>query len=149
MAAPKQTDPQFKLRMPQALKNDLDRAVEASGRTLNAEIVWRLEASFSTWPRVSVDEWIMERVNAASPALRVGAEAQINTLVEGFLDKQFPDPLSDANGVLNQFSRLLWRAPEQLRPGLRQEMEKLVRSVLDAEDATHLTQETDANGADQ
>lgn len=46
MAAPKQTDPQFKLRMPQGLKDDLEKAVENSGRTLNAEIVWRLEHTF-------------------------------------------------------------------------------------------------------
>lgn len=46
MAAPKQTDPQFKLRMPQSLKDALDRTVGDSGRTLNAEIVWRLERSF-------------------------------------------------------------------------------------------------------
>lgn len=46
MPAPKQTDPQFKLRMPKALKDDLDAAVLQSGRSLNAEIVYRLEKSF-------------------------------------------------------------------------------------------------------
>ena len=56
MAAPKQTDPQFKLRMPQSLKDDLEAAVESSGRTLNAEIIWRLEQSFAVVEAGMTDE---------------------------------------------------------------------------------------------
>lgn len=47
MATPKQTDPQFKLRMPKYLKDLIDRAAEENNRSINAEIVERLEASFS------------------------------------------------------------------------------------------------------
>jgi hypothetical protein len=41
-------DPQFKLRMPIELRLQLDQAALASGRSLNAELVTRLEASFLT-----------------------------------------------------------------------------------------------------
>lgn len=42
----KQTDPQFKLRLPAALKERLDVAAAEGGCTLTAEIVSRLEATF-------------------------------------------------------------------------------------------------------
>lgn len=39
-------DPQFKLRMPLELRLKADLAAKAAGRSLNAELVGRLEASF-------------------------------------------------------------------------------------------------------
>lgn len=47
MATPKQTDPQYKLRMPAGLKERIELAAQANNRSMNAEIVSRLEASFS------------------------------------------------------------------------------------------------------
>ena len=38
--------PQFKLRMPANLRDQADQAARAAGRSLNAELVARLEASF-------------------------------------------------------------------------------------------------------
>lgn len=39
-------DPQFKLRMPISLRDQAEQSARASGRSLNAELVARLEASF-------------------------------------------------------------------------------------------------------
>lgn len=39
-------DPQFKLRMPVALRDQAEQSARASGRSLNAELVARLEASY-------------------------------------------------------------------------------------------------------
>lgn len=39
-------DPQFKLRMPISLREQAELSARASGRSLNAELVARLEASF-------------------------------------------------------------------------------------------------------
>ena len=41
------TDPQFKLRVPQALRLQIEQAAHASRRSMNAEMVVRLEASFA------------------------------------------------------------------------------------------------------
>ena len=46
MAAPKQTDPQFKLRMTPEIKERIEKAADQSGRSMNAEILARLETSF-------------------------------------------------------------------------------------------------------
>ncbi|HFH4378482.1 TPA: Arc family DNA-binding protein [Pseudomonas aeruginosa] len=39
-------DPQFKLRMPQELRIQAEQAAKAAGRSLNAELVARIESSF-------------------------------------------------------------------------------------------------------
>lgn len=44
--ATKQTDPQYKLRLPAELKERIERAALENKRSMNAEIVARLEASF-------------------------------------------------------------------------------------------------------
>lgn len=46
MATPKQTDPQFKLRLTPGLKIRIERAAEENNRSMNAEIIARLEESF-------------------------------------------------------------------------------------------------------
>jgi predicted transcriptional regulator len=37
------------VRLPDDLRRRLDEAVKESGRSLNAEIVWRLRRSFDGW----------------------------------------------------------------------------------------------------
>ncbi|WP_151892206.1 Arc family DNA-binding protein, partial [Pseudomonas aeruginosa] len=39
-------DPQFKLRMPFELRLQAEQAAKAAGRSLNAELVTRIESSF-------------------------------------------------------------------------------------------------------
>lgn len=41
------TDPQFKLRVPAALRMQIEQAAQATRRSMNAEMVVRLEASFA------------------------------------------------------------------------------------------------------
>jgi|EndMetStandDraft_2_1072991.scaffolds.fasta_scaffold17281_6 hypothetical protein len=48
MRTPKQTDPQFKLRLTPELDQAIEEAAAVSGRTKNAEILARLEETFST-----------------------------------------------------------------------------------------------------
>jgi len=51
------TDPQFKLRMPPALRAQVEQAAKQANRSLNAEIVTRLQASFpQVKPEVSANE---------------------------------------------------------------------------------------------
>lgn len=47
MSIPKQSDPQFKIRLPQSLKDEIEAHAKENGRSLNAEILTRLNNSFS------------------------------------------------------------------------------------------------------
>ncbi|MBJ2139258.1 Arc-like DNA binding dprotein [Delftia sp. 60] len=42
----KQTDPQYKLRLPQELKDLVEEAAKRTGRSMNAEVVARLQTTF-------------------------------------------------------------------------------------------------------
>jgi hypothetical protein len=42
----KRTDPQFKLRLPQQLKQKVEKSADKASRTLSNEIIFRLEWSF-------------------------------------------------------------------------------------------------------
>jgi len=44
----KQTDPQYKLRIPADLKKKISEVADANGRSMNAEIVARLECSLAS-----------------------------------------------------------------------------------------------------
>lgn len=46
MAQPKQTDPQFKLRLTYELKSRIEAAAYANNRSMNAEIVSALETAY-------------------------------------------------------------------------------------------------------
>ena len=48
----KQTDPHFKMRLSPELKEQISVAAKAAGRSMNAEIVQRLDESFQKTERV-------------------------------------------------------------------------------------------------
>lgn len=61
MATPKQTDPQFKLRLTPELKDAIERAASDNNRSMNAEIVSRLLITLEKEdPYKKVEEFIDE-----------------------------------------------------------------------------------------
>lgn len=70
-------DPQMKLRLPPELKARVEEAARAAGRSINAEIVQRLQASFVPRPHAPVDaetlagllEEFIDWVRAGRPGL--------------------------------------------------------------------------------
>lgn len=60
------TDPQVNFRMPQALRDDLERSSRLNNRTLSAEIVARLQQSFNIQPS---DEALKARLEAAEKTI--------------------------------------------------------------------------------
>ncbi|MEI5680478.1 MULTISPECIES: Arc family DNA-binding protein [unclassified Mesorhizobium] len=72
MATPKQTDPQFKLRFTPELRDQIDAAATANNRSMNAEIVARLE----DYPRITLLEIAVARADQVKRELT----AEIDTL---------------------------------------------------------------------
>lgn len=71
------TDPQVNFRMPQALRDDLERASVLNNRTLSAEIVARLQNTFEAQ---SGDSALRLQVEENTAALR-----RLEALMEGLL----------------------------------------------------------------
>jgi hypothetical protein len=65
MAAPKQTDPQFKLRMTPEIKKRIEKSAAENNRSMNAEILARLEHSFDSSRAFEPNKSIAERLALA------------------------------------------------------------------------------------
>ena len=78
------TDPQFNLRVPAELKLQVEEAAKLSGRSINAEAVYRLEQSFKNINKslddLSADEliyFIFNKLNSRGLHLTVEEVARI------------------------------------------------------------------------
>ncbi|QZA80849.1 Arc family DNA-binding protein [Deefgea piscis] len=70
-------DPQFKLRVPAELREDIEVAAKANNRSMNAEIVARLQSTFNSEAKVSNLD-LSQIIDAVRDVVRV----EINTLNE-------------------------------------------------------------------
>ncbi|MCB6184293.1 Arc family DNA-binding protein [Leeia sp. TBRC 13508] len=57
-------DPQFKLRVPQGLRDAIEKSAKLNKRSMNAEIIARVEQSFSTKQATGLDGDIHELMAA-------------------------------------------------------------------------------------
>lgn len=62
-------DPQLRIRLPVELKEKIEEVAKANGRSINAEIVQRLDASF-------LNEISEDRVISAAEALQIASNAK-------------------------------------------------------------------------
>jgi hypothetical protein len=60
MATPRQTDPQFKLRLTPELKQGIEKSAAANNRSMNAEILARLSRSFWVEDRLETQKMLHE-----------------------------------------------------------------------------------------
>lgn len=116
-------DPQFKLRMPAELRTQAEQAAKAAGRSLNAELVARVEASFLTtstsealipakrarelalMARAGIPDEIRRRaIDAIARAVRLGHSEAIASLSDLNLDVGIPDSELDSlfENVVNE-----------------------------------------------
>lgn len=82
------TDPQFNLRLHQSLKDKIDNAAQSNNRSINSEIVARLEKSFTEQEAVSLADLQkeMRRLSTESREMRmlyIEAITGKNKLLEG------------------------------------------------------------------
>ncbi|NKE47029.1 Arc family DNA-binding protein [Roseomonas frigidaquae] len=79
-------DPEIRFRAPPALKEELEAAAKANGRSLNAEVVGRLQMSFSATRRERLQAQLqaqMERAQLQAEAERALLQAQIEAEAGG------------------------------------------------------------------
>ncbi|WP_415926729.1 Arc family DNA-binding protein [Devosia rhizosphaerae] len=94
MAAPKQTDPQFKLRLTPELKENIEAEAAKNNRSMNAEILHRLELSFD-WPVISTA--LRNALEESADANRQSIQQEILARLEftQHWDSDFFNPASD------------------------------------------------------
>ncbi|HCA6661172.1 Arc family DNA-binding protein [Pseudomonas aeruginosa] len=119
-------DPQFKLRMTPELRAQAEQAAKSSGRSLNAELVTRLESTFvaqspsksllpaararelALMSREGIPQEIRHRaIEAISRAVRLGHSEAFASLSDLHLDSGIPEKELDGlvRGVLDELER--------------------------------------------
>lgn len=66
-------DPQFKLRLPEKLKAQIELSAKNNHRSLNAEVVARLERSFDSEPEYHMAQRLLERLDALEQPMHQSA----------------------------------------------------------------------------
>lgn len=102
MVTPKQTDPQFKLRLSRELKSRIDAAAHTNNRSLNAEIVARLEGSLERDAQgqitLKLPSDLLDRIDHASN--HEGLDNQ--TMIENALQAAFPPPTLSLGEIIDR-----------------------------------------------
>lgn len=136
MATPKQTDPQFKLRFTPELRDAIDAAAKVNNRSMNAEIVARLEESGDVEGYQELAELFLETMkeNAARARREVEEYRQMSTtirlmrhIIERFRalsGEGIPDDLQDLLRILNPTSKAIEDNPYALMAELSDSMER-------------------------
>lgn len=99
--------PPFGLRMQPDLKAKIEAASEASGRSMNAEIVARLENSFSSWPNVTLPPDLARRGLNASYDQRVSFINKLNAAAVELARHEFPFGSTNATAIIQYYQRIL------------------------------------------
>lgn len=95
MAPPKQTDPQFKLRLPPELKERIEDAAEKNNRSMNAEIIARLDAFDDLDKLLKNFELAKERILAAQ-RIEASLQKQVEILNDAWkIETAHADKLMD------------------------------------------------------
>ena len=90
------TDAQMKIRLPDSLKSQIEKAAQVGGRSLNAEIIRRLEESFKN---IAIDPVEYAHMKIYQPDFLM---EKIDTLVKESVDKRIREELNKA-GVKSLF----------------------------------------------
>ncbi len=116
---------QYQLRFPPGLRDDLKWAADINGRSLNAEIIARLEASQKLWPRINLPAELFERVRKTSAEKRADLEREINKLAAQAVDRALPTAGALHRDLVHNFHKLVETAPKDQQAGLRAEFSDL------------------------
>ncbi|CAB3784224.1 Arc family DNA-binding protein [Pararobbsia alpina] len=126
------SDPQVNIRMPQELKGRLDAASEGARRSLNLEIVRRLEDSFSESSAHKQTEAALKTFVAASEAQKQIIDVQRRLLerVANMMVLSLDLDPSSSNKVTQQFRDITRRFGQAIAQGnLAEAMEPIVEMV--------------------
>lgn len=122
---------QFMLRFPEGMRDEIRQAAEASGRSMNTEILARLEQSLAL-PIGDLDQHLILRLKTAPSYKR----AEIERDLAGVFEKHFPsDPIEMTPDDLWQMSMALFSDyPEHMKPSVRARVLEMCR-LLAKDDA--------------
>ncbi|THK34662.1 Arc family DNA-binding protein [Ensifer sp. MPMI2T] len=122
------------LRLPERLRDRLRSGTRQSGRSMNNEIVDRLEQSFRSWPRVSVPAELFERVRRAPHYQRAEIEQDISKAAAQVIERALPTSGALHRDLMTLFYQLLKKAPGDKQEQLKERFSQLFDDLFNETD---------------
>jgi hypothetical protein len=110
---------QYQLRFPPGMRDRLKAAADHRGRSMNAEIIDRLDQSFKGWPKVSWSDELFERLKQAGSERRLELEKEISNFAKDLVERELPSAHILHSTLSGTFYRLLKAVPETQKQSLR------------------------------
>lgn len=112
---------QYQLRFPPGMRDRLKAASDRKGRSMNAEIIDRLDRSLRVWPNVALPDNLFELVRQARTEQREKIEKEINLAAIEAVKRHLPT----ASMLQSDLTTAFYRAIESLP---REEWQRLSES---------------------
>jgi ATP phosphoribosyltransferase len=123
---PVQPQDKYVLRLPDGLRDQIKEAAETYNRSMNAEIIARLEQAYANWPRIRLPRELLRRIEEAmTPEEMSQIEDDIARSVRGQLTKMFPQK-TIVEMTEESFVNILKIVPEEDQSELYDEFQALM-----------------------
>jgi hypothetical protein len=117
----------FMLRFPDGMRDRLKKEADGNNRSMNAEIIERLEESLTRWPVVQLPD----EVRAAAWELPVDEMLSAERDIDEYATKRVTSALREQEvmreNFLYQVEEIIGYAPAEDQPRLREEMRRLMQ----------------------
>lgn len=116
------------LRLPDGMREALKEIAAANERSLNAEIVERLNGSLQ-WPLITISPAMHEMVMDMPVGIITELERRLNELVETEVSNAVLNHQLSQKNLLSRFDEFINYAPVEEQPRLRDEIRELLFKV--------------------
>lgn len=123
----------YMLRMPDGMRDRIRASAEENNRSMNAEIVGRLEHSFGGWPWVVMPADLVERALAGTPEERAAYETNLSVFAAQLAEKHFPKTGERQAAIEDVWSEIIADMDNILEPEkkrLTEDMKTVVRELI-------------------
>jgi plasmid stability protein len=121
---------QAMIRLPDGMRDQLKSVAARNGRSMNAEIVDRLEQSFRVWPKVDIPVDLYERARRARNFQRTDIEKEISKAAIEIIQRALPTSGALHRDLLTIVFQVLQKAPDGKREELKARFDDLLKDVF-------------------
>ncbi|MDW9711863.1 Arc family DNA-binding protein [Sinorhizobium meliloti] len=121
---PSDKQDQFMVRMPKGMRDALKEIAAGNGRSLNAEIIDRLNNSLN-WPELSVPPALYEQVIQMPFGVLEPLEKKLQEMVVSEVSNALLSHQISQKNLLSRFEEFIEYAPKEDQPRLREELRDL------------------------
>lgn len=129
---PSDKQDQYMVRFPDGMRDRIKSAAETSGRSMNAEIVARLDQALNAWPVVTMHPAIYERAAKYPAGIRGSFEVAVSAEAERMASQYFPAESTAFEELFHAFHYFLADVPDEKRAPIASALNDIIRQSIEA-----------------